>query len=135
MTFREKLKQFQPYEVIASELIMKYKNTEIVGFCDDNRYDFITGDGFKFEVKTEPSSMRTGNYFIEYFAYGKPSGITTTQADYYIFCNTVHYHMITVKELKELVKQHGRPMTTADRLTRGHLVKCSIINGVSILLN
>ena len=37
--FNQNLKRFQPYEVIASKLIEKYKNVEIFKFCNNNKYD------------------------------------------------------------------------------------------------
>ena len=64
--FYENLKRFQPYEVIASEHIKRYKNVEIVKFCNTNKFDFKDSNGDKYEVKTEPSSIKTGNYFIEF---------------------------------------------------------------------
>ena len=133
--FHENLKRFQPYEVEASEKIKKLKNVEILKFCDDNRYDFKTSDNIRYEVKTEPMSLKTSNFFIEFFAYGKPSGIKTTKANFYIFCDTVNYYMISVDELKLIVKKHGVLIDTKDKLTRGYLVKCAIINDVSIKLN
>jgi hypothetical protein len=133
--FYENLKRFQPYEVQASELIKKYKNVEIFKFCESNKYDFKTSDGIKYEVKTEPSSIKTGNYFIEFWAYGKPSGISVTKAHYYIFSDTINYYLISIDDLKALVKTHGILKNTNDKLTCGHLVKCSVINDVSIKLN
>ena len=132
--FHENLKAFQPFEVLASELIKKIYNVDIVSFCDDARYDFIDKNETTYEVKTEPSSLRTGNNFIEVFAYGKPSALSITEATYYIFCNTTNYCMISTKKLKELVKLHGRFIKTKDKLSHGYLVSCSIIIEQSIEL-
>ena len=133
--FYENLKRFQPYEVIASELIKKYKNVGITKFCDNNKYDFKTSDGIKYEVKCEPSSIKTGNYFVEFFAYGKPSGISTTKAHFYIFSDTTNYYMISVDELKALVKEHGILRKTRDGLTTGNLLKIKFIHDIAIKLN
>ena len=133
--FYENLKRFQPYEVIASELIKKYKNVEITKFCDNNRYDFKDSDGVKYEVKCEPSSIKFNNYFVEFFAYGKPSGISVTKAHFYIFSNTTDYYMITLDELKALVKEHGILKKTRDGLTSGYLLRTSLIHDISIKLN
>ena len=133
--FYENLKRFQPYEVLASELIKKYKNVEIVKFCDNNKYDFKDSTGVKYEVKTEPSSLKTCNYFVEFFAYGKPSGISTTKAHYYIFSDMTNYYMISIDDLKAIVKEHGIIKKTRDGLTSGHLIRTSIIHDVSITLN
>ena len=131
--FNENLKRYQPYEVEASELIKKYKNVTILKFCNDNRYDFKTSDKIRYEVKTEPSSIITGNYFIEFFAYGKPSGISVTRAHFYIFSDMTNYYLIPIDELKAIVKEHGKLKKTKDGLTSGFLVRCNIINSASIL--
>ena len=98
--FYENLRKYQPYEVVASELIKEKYNVMITSFCEDNRFDFVDNNGISYEVKTEPTSIKTGNYFVEFFAYGKPSGISVTKAHYYIFSNTTNYYMISVDELK-----------------------------------
>jgi hypothetical protein len=132
--FYENLKTYQPFEVIASELIKEKYNVHIVSFCNDSRFDFIDSNGVSYEVKTEPTSLKTGNNFVEFQAYGKPSGISVTQADYYIFSNTVDYYMMLTNKLKELVKLHGILKKTKDSLTHGCLIKCSIIQNESIKL-
>ena len=65
----------------------------------------------KIEVKSERDTwMKTGNICIEYESYGKPSGIITTEADFWfhnlcigdeIFCTLV----FDVPKLKKLVKK------------------------------
>ena len=94
--FYENLRKYQPYEVVASELIKEKYNVMITSFCEDNRFDFVDNNGISYEVKTEPMSLRTGNNFVEVFAYGKPSGISVTEATYHIFCNTMNYYMISI---------------------------------------
>ena len=37
------------------------------------------------EVKTDFMASQTGNVFVEFFCRNKPSGIATTQADYWAF--------------------------------------------------
>lgn len=133
--FYENLKTYQPFEVIASELIKEKYSVQIVAFSKDNRFDFIDSNGVSYEVKTEPTSLKTGNNFIEVFAYGKPSGLSVTQANYYIFSNTVDYYLISTDKLKELVKLHGILKKTMDSLTHGYLIKCTIIQEASIKLN
>ncbi len=60
----------------------------------------------KLEVKTDHKSVATGNFFIEYAAYGKPSGIAITDADYYIINDTVDYFMISVSRLFRIIKRY-----------------------------
>lgn len=62
----------------------------------DFKYDLLLGqikekeiaDIFankKIEVKTDYLAQKTGNIAIEYQSRGKPSGISTTEADYYAY--------------------------------------------------
>ena len=63
----------------------------------------------KIEVKSERGMwMKTGNICIEYESYGKPSGIITTEADYWfhnlciddnIFCTLI----FDIHKLKQLI--------------------------------
>ena len=39
----------------------------------------------KIEVKSDRKTAETGNVYIEYWSRGKPSGIATSQADYYVY--------------------------------------------------
>jgi hypothetical protein len=39
----------------------------------------------KLEVKTDIKAAQTGNVFVEYASRGKPSGISTTEAEWYVF--------------------------------------------------
>ena len=60
----------------------------------------------KFEVKTDRLSAKTGNIYIEYESRGKPSGIKTTQADYWVYKVTeTKAIVIKTDELKEIVRQ------------------------------
>lgn len=131
--FIENLKKFQPYEAEASQRIEKLNKVKVINFNDDNKYDFMTTDHLKYEVKTEPASIKTNNFFIEFKGYGKPSGITTTEADYYIISDTINYYLISVCSLKILV-ENARIITTKDKSTYGYLIKTKLIKDNSILI-
>lgn len=47
-------------------------------------YDFIA-DNVKYECKADRMAHNTGNLCIEHFSRGKPSGISTTEADFWIY--------------------------------------------------
>ena len=74
---------------------------------EDKVADMLTNK--KIEVKSERGMwMKTGNICIEYQCYGKPSGITTTEADFWfhnlciednIFCTFI----FDVPKLKQLI--------------------------------
>jgi len=67
----------------------------------------LTGT-FSIEVKTDRKAARTGNVFIEVFNRDKPSGISTTKADYWIYRihDTDSAIIIPVRTLKMHVKRH-----------------------------
>lgn len=47
-------------------------------------YDFIA-DNVKYECKADRMAHKTGNLCIEYYSRGKPSGISTSEADFWIY--------------------------------------------------
>ena len=62
----------------------------------------------RIEVKSDRHASKTGNLAIEYECNNKPSGITSTEADYYIYF-IVHpdrdeTYKIPIDDLKNLVK-------------------------------
>lgn len=69
-------------------------------YVPENGYDFkflqdllhgeegegIVKDAFlKAEVKRDNGAYKTGNVYVEHESWGKPSGVETTESDYYIF--------------------------------------------------
>lgn len=79
-------------------------------------YDFIiTKDNkeYKIEVKSDKQSQHTGNMVIEYECSGKPSGISSTTADFWIYFVVYtdenwkpikhKVYKIPIEDLKELV--------------------------------
>jgi hypothetical protein len=62
--------------------MLKLTDYEIVKGCVKD-YDIIdNGTRLTYEVKADRNTIKTGNICIEYECNGKPSGITTTRADY-----------------------------------------------------
>jgi hypothetical protein len=47
-------------------------------------YDFIA-DNLKYECKADRMAHKTGNICIEYYSRGKPSGISISEADFWIY--------------------------------------------------
>lgn len=67
-----------------------------VKFNDTFAYDLAIGQaeevwlsevlaGAKMEIKRDFLAHRTGNIYVEYHCWGKPSGIAITQADFWAF--------------------------------------------------
>ena len=132
--FLENLEKFKPYEERAGALIEQMNGDKIKKICNTNKYDFKTVSGIKYEVKAEPASLKTNNFFIEHFAYNKPSGLAITKAHFYIITDTKKYYLISVEELKKIVLKSGKICYTRDKLTIGHLIKTSLIIESSFLL-
>ena len=133
--FYKNLEKYKVYEVEASKRIQLKNNVDINNYCNNNKYDFKTSDNKTYEVKTEPMSLTTNNIFLEFFAYGKPSGISTTESNFYIFCDTKNYFMIDTLKVKELIKNNTfKIITTKDKLTFGYLIKKEIIVKHSVII-
>ena len=134
--YLNKVKPYEKYEKEASEKIKIIFNVEIYELfnkSNGNKYDFIAGNK-KYEVKYDASSNVTGNFYIEYSGYGKPSGISISEADYYIITNGKQYYMIDINILKTLCKKYGIIRTTKDKLTFGHCINTNIIIENSIII-
>lgn len=73
----------------------------------------------KVEVKTDRMAHKTGNIAVEYECRGKPSGISTTEADYWAFIiYSGNYIVITKTEmLKKIARYwftHGKVVAGGD---------------------
>jgi hypothetical protein len=80
---------------------------------------------FSVEVKSDRRALATGNLYIEVYSRSKPSGISTTDADYWIFCIGDITLCIKTDKLKEIVKNNynGRLVKGGDNDTsRGVLI-------------
>lgn len=68
--------------------------------------ELFYGD-LKVEVKVDSMAHRTGNIYIEVYSRGKPSGISTTDADIWIYkIEEVGVSIvIPIRNLKELVRE------------------------------
>ena len=97
----------QYYEKMATDRIIKhyeFKEPNIVQ-CHDKRCDMIINE-IKYEVKTDIKAMETSNIYIEFISVNKPSGITTTQAHFYIIViphDIPIFIMISVETLKQMI--------------------------------
>ena len=131
--FQKYLEKFKKYEIEAGERIKNKYNTQIKKWCNNANYDFKTIDNIKYEVKTEPMSLKTNNFFIEFFGYGKPSGISITKSNFYIISDTIHFYLIETNKLKEIIKNNTfKIISTKDNLTHGYLIMKNIIINNSI---
>lgn len=64
-------------------------------------------DNSKIEVKTDLKASDTGNVFIEYESRKKPSGISTTKADWYAFIlSKENIIIIKTSKLKMICREY-----------------------------
>ena len=128
--YEQKVKPFEKYEMEASERIKKLYNVDIYELFNKNngnKYDFKDSNDIKYEVKYDGYSVKSGNFFIEYKGYDKPSGISTTQAKFYIITDGDKYFMIDTQLLIKLCNEYGNIKQTKDKLTYGYCINRNII--------
>jgi hypothetical protein len=78
--------------------------------------------------------LKTGNFYIEIWGYGKPSGLSISKADYYILTDTKNnYYLIEIDKLKLLVKNTIK-VKTKDGSTIGHILNKSFVISNSVLI-
>ena len=84
-------------------------------YNSDFRYDLKVGqvaeqalaeifEGKKVEVKRDRKARLTGNVFVEFESRGKPSGISTSEADYWCFVVEETFILLTAERRKEIVE-------------------------------
>jgi hypothetical protein len=105
-------------EKIVALYLMLGHNMKFIGYNDDNRFDILmskrdTNEKKTFEVKTDyyvKEGNDTGNIAVEIRHNNKPSGISVTKADVFIyyFRNLPEDNMWVIKtsELKSLIKDN-----------------------------
>ena len=102
MSFEEDLKTGHKAEEYILNELKGFDPTvkRVEGY--EKRFD-IVGDEATYEVKYDITSKETGNVAIEYMCNGKPSGISTTKADYWVYVYYLDdwvWQMMYVEEFK-----------------------------------
>ena len=104
--FQQDLKNGKEYESKAlSHIKLKYPKAYIIdGYCLD--WDiYIPELKIGVEVKSDAQYQKTGNFYVEYFCNGKPSGIAATKADlYYIYLDK--FFNIKTEVLKDKCRKY-----------------------------
>ena len=106
--FKKLLEVGQAVEKLAIEKIKLFYDVEIMNIQKEDNYkimlhDFETSKNLKYEVKADYASEITGNFFCEFIDdWGKLSGISISDADFYIICSCDVFYMIAIEKLKEL---------------------------------
>ena len=85
---------------------------------NDFRYDLEVGlvaeqmladilKGKKIEVKRDLQAHKTGNIYVEYESRGMPSGLATSEADYYCyFLSDEHFVIIQTERFKQICREY-----------------------------
>lgn len=71
---------------------------------DNSKCDFMINNDIKYEVKTDFKTFDTSNFFIEYEYDNKKSGITNTEAKYWILCDGLFFYKVKTKKLINLIQ-------------------------------
>jgi len=66
----------------------------------------------KIEVKSDVYSNKTGNFVIETSWGGRPSALTTSTADFWVFFDRYKLIWITKKQIKKAIKESGVKLVT-----------------------
>jgi hypothetical protein len=96
----------------VAQFLVDNAGMTFLGECDNNAYDLQmqSNDGriVTIEVKEDFTCQRTGNVGVEYECRGKPSGISVSKADLYLY--KVHQpnlrkglYVISTKKLKKMI--------------------------------
>lgn len=114
---------------------LESKGCSYVDSNNDNRYDLkmvTNGKETTYEIKTDvfiAPIYDTGNIFIEYESRGKSSGISVTQADWFVtyFKYLKEIWFIKSQTLKELISENEFPIFydagDVGSKTHGYLIK------------
>lgn len=138
MNFQELLKLGQEHEQEAIKRIEKLNNSKCMMQQDETNfkyihYDFLTSDGLKYEVKYDRASDKTGNCFIEFLdGRNKISGITISDANFYIIYTHQLYLMISIEKLKELTI--NKDIRRGKDGTKGYIINWELIKNSSIII-
>tara|TARA_R110002074_G_scaffold8763_3_gene35589 strand:- start:4583 stop:5008 length:426 start_codon:yes stop_codon:yes gene_type:complete len=111
MSFKEDLKAGKEIEEYVLSIIQeKYPKAKIMeGYFKE--YDIMIPEIDKtVEVKSDVKSLYTGNYVVELAFDGKPSALSTTTADYWVFYDSECLIWITPEKIWKAVK--GLSVTT-----------------------
>ncbi len=99
MSFQKDLQRgLEVEEIVLGILRKKYPSASLINAFKG--YDIWIPEIDKaVEVKYDPMSQETGNIVIEIEMYDKPSGLITTQADFWVFYDGEMFVIMPVKHI------------------------------------
>ena len=86
--FNDDLAKFAPYEDILAQKLINHFDLKPPTYSksNDNKFDIILSNNATYELKCDTIANQSKNVFVEHYSRGKPSGISTSKADFYVFC-------------------------------------------------
>lgn len=131
MSFKKDLEFGNEYEKKALEYFkyVKYKIKEGYFKPYDIKLKLETGKYERIEVKCDRLASKTGNIVIEYECNKKPSGLSTTEADKWIYFihNTNKVFIIPTDELRNIVKNCKSVNGGDNKLSKMYLLSMSLL--------
>lgn len=118
MAFNNFKQDLAQSEIGVNKLVahLKSKGVTDVELCDTKEYDvaYTTANNKRItlEVKEDFRYTQTGNVAIEYEQRGKPTGISVSSADYYVYKLSENFYSIKCSTLKENLKQSVKTKET-----------------------
>lgn len=99
----------------------------------DLKYTNKNGIEISFEVKHDIRSTETGNFCIEYFWNDKPSGLTSTTANYWVIKSGVKFYVFNTAALRNYIKVNNcRSIQILNGLGWVYLIKIVDIKSLAI---
>ena len=117
-------------DAVCKNIQKKYPKAYVVeGYCKG--YDiYVPETNKKVEVKQDKKSNFTGNIVVEVEFNGKPSALSTTTADYWVFDDGEIYIWTTPRTLRLLIKSMNPVIFVGNgdnKKKKAYLVKKNII--------
>jgi len=104
LNFKDSIKIGKKKEHLVKKILEKYFDT--IEENDDYKYDLIVKENskkIKLEIKFDDMFNKTNNFAVEFESRRRPSGITTTESDYWIFVDSKNsIYIIETKILKKI---------------------------------
>ena len=113
-------------DIVCEKIKRKYPKAYVIQeYCKG--YDiYVPEKDMKIEVKQDKKSNYSGNFVVETEFNGKPSGISTTEADYWVFYDGKCFIWITPDRLAQATKPLRQVTFTGrgdDKPKKAYLVK------------
>jgi hypothetical protein len=112
--FKKDLPIAEKSEKQVAEFLERSRGMKFLDKCNNSDYDIRmetkTGAEITIEVKEDFSCERTGNVGVEYSYRGRPSGIETTKADFYLYKvhrpDGIGLYVIKTDKLKKMIEDN-----------------------------